>query len=190
MDLVEFLLNRGDPKARLSLREAERLAAAFTHRQHEKGRRLTSQGEPDTQEHVLLSGRAVSIVRDASGREICIGLHQGPEVVTPHIARTTQGNSLVDIEVQEHAEVASIAASTLVEMMVTSEPIREWANAVMREALMRKVGREWCLAALNAAGRLKWFRENYPGYEDLFPHAYIASFLGITPVTLSRARNR
>jgi len=190
MDLVEFLLTRGDPEARLSLCEAERLAAAFTSRQLEKTGNLACQGEPDTHEHVLLSGRAVSIVRDASGCEICVGLHRGPEVITPHIARTAQGNSLVDIQVQESAEVASISAANLVEMMVTSESIREWANAVMRDTLMRKVGREWCLAALNAAGRLAWFRENYPGYENLFSHGYIASFLGITPVTLSRARNR
>ena len=54
--------------------------------------------------------------------------------------------------------------------------------------LSRKVDREWCLAALKGAERLTWFRQAFPGYEDIFPHTLIASFLGITPVTMSRLR--
>ncbi len=35
-----------------------------------------------------------------------------------------------------------------------------------------------------------WFSENYPGLIDRLPHKYIASFLNITPVTLSRTRKK
>ena len=72
--------------------------------------------------------------------------------------------------------------------MLASEPIRNWANAVLRDALNEKAEREWCLAALGGAERLKWFRQTYPRYEEIFTHVLIASFLGITPVTLSRLR--
>ena len=34
------------------------------------------------------------------------------------------------------------------------------------------------------------FREAYPGLEDLIPQYYIASYLGITPIQLSRIRAR
>lgn len=78
----------------------------------------------------------------------------------------------------------------LTDLMLGSEPIRNWANGVLRDALSEKAEREWCLAALGGAERLTWFRQAFPGYEDIFTHTLIASFLGITPVTLSRLRAR
>ena len=39
-----------------------------------------------------------------------------------------------------------------------------------------------------ARDRYLWFLEAYPGVIDLIPHHYIASYLGMTQVTLSRVR--
>lgn len=39
-----------------------------------------------------------------------------------------------------------------------------------------------------AMERYEWFLNSYPGLIDRVPHKYIASFLNITPVTLSRLR--
>ena len=76
----------------------------------------------------------------------------------------------------------------LTELMLTSEPIREWANGILQQELASKADREWCLSALGGADRLAWFRKGFPHHEGLFSHYLIASFLGITPVTLSRLR--
>ena len=40
----------------------------------------------------------------------------------------------------------------------------------------------------NAQERYEWFLKKYPGVIDLISHKYIASFLGMNPVTLSRLR--
>ena len=111
-------------------------------------------------------------------------------VITPNIARTSGGFSLVDIEILDDAVAATMPAAQLMDLMVNFESIREWGNHLMREELTRKVEREWCLAALNARQRLEWFRKVHPGYEAKFAHFHIASYLGMTPVTLSRVRNR
>ena len=34
----------------------------------------------------------------------------------------------------------------------------------------------------------KWFLEEYPGVIDRVPHSRISSFLGMSPITLSRVR--
>ena len=39
-----------------------------------------------------------------------------------------------------------------------------------------------------AMERYEWFLKDYPGLIDVVPHKYIASFLDMTPVTLSRLR--
>lgn len=79
-------------------------------------------------------------------------------------------------------------SNALTELMISSEPIRAWANGILQQELALKADREWCLAALGGADRLAWFREKFPHHEGLFGHYMIASFLGVTPVTLSRLR--
>ena len=42
----------------------------------------------------------------------------------------------------------------------------------------------------SARERYEWFLQNYPGLIDCVPHSDIASFLNISPVTLSRIRHQ
>ena len=46
------------------------------------------------------------------------------------------------------------------------------------------------LYQVEAAKRYAWFLEHYPGLDPLVNDKYIASFLGVTPVTLSRDAQR
>ena len=167
---------------------AERFASDWTTRRLNKGAHLTRQEQPEADEFVLLEGRLASSICDQDGKEVCVEFYVGPCVVTPNIARTREGVSLVSIVATTDASLARIDTDLLSNRMISSEPIRNWANGVLRDALSRKVDREWCLAALKGAERLTWFRQAFPGYEDIFPHMLIASFLGITPVTMSRLR--
>lgn len=171
-------------------KDRETLVDAFEIRNWPIGSYMSSQGERDENEYFLLSGRARSVVTDAEGTEVNLNLYAAPMVITPNMARTSGGCSLVDIEILDDAVAATMLAAQLMDLMVNFESIREWGNNLMREELTRKVGREWCLAALSARQRLEWFRKVHPGYEALFAHFHIASYLGMTPVTLSRARNR
>ncbi len=171
-------------------KDRETLVGAFEMRNWPVGSYLSRQGERDENEYLLLSGRARSVVTDAEGTEVTLNLYAAPTVITPNMARTSGGCSLVDIEVLDDSVAATLPAAQLMDLMVNFESIREWGNNVMREELTRKVGREWCLAALSARQRLEWFRNVHPGYEALFAHFHIASYLGMTPVTLSRARNQ
>lgn len=150
---------------------------------------IVGQEDMCADEFILLSGYLSSTISDPDGKEVCVGLYVGPCVVTPNIARTRAGQSLVSITATTEAQIARTNSDLLTELMIASEPIRNWANGVLREALSHKADREWCLAALGGSDRLAWFRETYPGYENTFNHALIASFLGITPVTLSRLRH-
>lgn len=186
MDLFTYLTC---PPNALEKGTARKFAAAWSVESVEKGRRIATQGEPDPFEHIILDGRATSQITDTEGRAVCVGFHAGPCVVAPNVARTRNGESLVSIDVNADALVAQMDSRALTELMLASEPIREWANGILQQELARKVDREWCLAALGGADRLAWFRKDFPRYEELFGHYLIASFLGITPVTLSRLRS-
>lgn len=185
MDLFTYLTC---PPNALDKDTAREFSAAWSVEYVEKGRRIATQGEPDPFEHIILDGRATSQITDTEGRAVCVGFHAGPCVVAPNVARNRNGTSLVSIDVIADALVAQMDCRALTELMLASEPIREWANGILQHELARKADREWCLAALGGADRLAWFRENFPHHEGLFGHYLIASFLGVTPVTLSRLR--
>jgi len=173
----------------LATADAHALAGAFEARTIAKAQHLARQGYPDDKEYILLSGRMVSLIGDAEGREVCVGFFVGPCVITPNLARTAQGKSLVSLRAETEGQAASVQAAVLLDMMRRSPAIEDWANAVLRDELERKTSREWSLAALKAKERLEWFRGFYPDHEGMFNHSQIASFLGMTPVTLSRLRN-
>ena len=173
----------------LATADAHALAGAFEAKTVAKAQHLARQGDPDDKEYILLSGKMVSLIGDAEGREVCVGFYVGPCVITPNLARAADGRSLVDLRLESDGQAASVSAAALLELMRGSSAIEEWANAVLRAELERKTSREWSLAALKAKERLEWFRSLYPDHERLFNHSQISSFLGMTPVTLSRLRN-
>ena len=169
---------------------ADEFASRWVPKRLKKGAHLCRQEQPERGEFILLEGSLASSICDAEGREVCVALYVGPCIVTPNVARTRAGMSLVSIVATTDASLVRIDSDLLSSLMIESQPIREWANAVLRDALSEKAEREWCLAALGGAERLTWFRHAFPGHEAIFPHRFIASFLGITPVTLSRLRAR
>ena len=173
----------------LATADAQALAGAFETRPIAKAQHLARQGDPDDKEYILLSGKVVSLIGDAEGREVCVGFYVGPCVITPNLARTAGATSLVSLRAETDGHVASVGAAVLLDLMRGSPAIEAWANAVLRAELARKTSREWSLAALKAKERLESFRSHYPDHENLFNHGQISSFLGMTPVTLSRLRN-
>lgn len=173
----------------LATADAHALAGAFEARTIAKAQHLARQGDPADKEYILLSGKMVSLIGDAEGRVVCVGFFVGPCVITPNLARTAGATSLVSLKAETDGRAASVDATVLLDLMRGSPAIEDWANAILRAELARKTSREWSLAALKAKERLEWFRSRYPDHEALLNHSQISSFLGMTPVTLSRLRN-
>lgn len=185
MELRRFLMQSPELS---DISVATRFAAHWTTRLVNRGEHFVLQGGKDTRECIVLDGCVASQIHDREGKAVCVGLYVGADVITPNIARTREGTSLVSLEAVSDVLLAEMDSEALVDEMIASTHVRDWANGVLREELARKADREWCLAALGGADRLAWFRQRYAGYEEIFVHTLIASFLGVTPVTLSRLR--
>ena len=72
--------------------------------------------------------------------------------------------------------------------MVNHMDTREFGNMVLKIELQNKVDKEIGHASLTARERLLKFREQFSLLENLVPHTTIASYLGITNISLSRLR--
>jgi hypothetical protein len=177
LDLLTFFTNFPNALDKDSGRE---IAAAWSVEYVEKGRRIATQGEPDLLEHIILEGRATSLITDPESRAVCVGFHAGPCVVAPNVARTRNRTSLVSIEVIADALVARMDSRALTELMLASEPIREWANGILQQELARKAEREWCLAALGGCMVSESFPASRRAFRSLFDSIFSRNHTGHT----------
>ncbi len=68
------------------------------------------------------------------------------------------------------------------------EVIRVYQEQIVKWGMIYQ-SRAVSLSQGDATERFEWFCKEYPGMIDMVNNRYIASFLGITPVTLSRLRH-
>lgn len=153
-----------------------------------KGKVFIQHKRPDTYEYFLLDGVCRSYLLDPEGEEITINFYQGPGVLTPHVIRTSKEVSLFNYQAATDLEVAYFGEQIFLELMISNLEIRFFANTVLRSELIQKVNKEIGLASLTAKERLTRFRQTFAGLENILPHPMIASYLGITNISLSRLR--
>ena len=139
-------------------------------------------------EYFILSGVCKSYLINPDGDEITISLFTENSILSPHQTRTPKNISNLNFKALTNLEIASINAKEFENLMIENIEIRNFANTVLQNELMLKVEKEIGLATLTAKERLIEFRKKYRLLENLIPHTDIASYLGITNISLSRLR--
>lgn len=153
-----------------------------------KGERIMEAGEIQTQLSFLLCGICRGYVIDENGREVtdCFAFRQGDVIMG---CNELESPAQIAVEALTECEVIWVPIRVLVQIL--EEHPR--AHAVYSRLLQAGLKRHWDLKLIMyqpALQRYQWFLENYPGLDDCVSGKYVASFLGITPVTLSRLRRR
>lgn len=92
------------------------------------------------------------------------------------------------IEVLEDSQFFCIAISDLIELQYKYVEVMMLYNRLLIKALNEHWKLKQILNSYTAVQRYQWFLEEYPGLIGKVSNKYIASFLGMTPVTLSRLR--
>ena len=122
------------------------------------------------------------------GEEVTISYFLEGSVLSPNKTRTANQISHLNFQALTKVTVASLNADKFEQLMINHPDIREFGNMVLQNELLTKVEKEIGLASLNAKERLILFREKYHFLENLISHVDIASYLGITNISLSRLR--
>jgi len=147
-------------------------------------------GDAPPMECFVLDGVLRSWLGDAHGRAVTLDFYMGPCAMTPAIARSRAGQSRIHCEALSPARVVLFAAEALSRTMMADTTMARWGDAVLTQELVRRVDRELALATQPAKERLLTLRTEKPGLEDLVPQHHLASYLGMTPVSLSRLRGQ
>ena len=153
-----------------------------------KGDSFINIGKKNNKEYFVFQGVCRSFVLSPDANEVTISYFLEGEVLSPNKTRTANQLSQLNFQALTELTIGSMNADKFEQLMIDHIDIREFGNSVLQRELLSKVEKEIGLASLNAKERLNLFREKYHSLENLISHVDIASYLGITNISLSRLR--
>lgn len=154
-----------------------------------KGTLLIEPGEVQTHMPVLIKGVFRGFLLDEDGRDItdCFAVSPGDIVAGCNVM---EGPSLISMEAVTDCQVAMLPMAAVKEKMGRNMEALQLYNRYLMKALQRHWEEKMLMHCCNAMQRYQWFLKMYPGLIDTVCNKHIASFLGMTPVTLSRLRRQ
>lgn len=172
----------------MSHNSVELLAAHCTVLELEKQQTFIRQGIANAQEYFLLEGLVRSYAFSDSHADVTLYFYGAKSVLPPNTTRTAGGLSTLNFESLTPTMLAAIPADVFSNLMRSNTEIYRFAHTVLEHELQAKTRKEIGMAVLPARARLLELRGLFPSLENWVSHAHIASYLGITQVSLSRLR--
>lgn len=179
-------INRYAPNLSVGARHA--VAAIGTEIKLESGAPLFQLNELNQYEYFLLKGIARTFLVNTEGDEITLTFFKDNTVLPPFVTRVDNNRSLLFCDAITDCEFVRLNALEFETLMIDNIEVRNFGNSVLRHELLNKVYKEIRMASWTAKERLQQFRKDFKTLENYVPHTMIASYLGITNVSLSRLR--
>ena len=164
------------------------IESLIAYNDYNKGETFIKKNKRNDKEYFVMEGICRSYLLNPDGEAITISFFIQDSILSPYTTRTVKGISALNFQALTKVKLAELDAAEFENLMVENLEIREFGNTVLRLELAKKVDKEISLASLTARERLIKFREQYPLLENQIPHTDIATYLGITNISLSRLR--
>ena len=166
----------------------EKLNRISVKKEIQKGELVLSEDSILKQHIFVLSGCLRSFYRMENGKEVTIQFAIKNWWIGDYITLYTKNKSLLSIEGLTKSEILLIDKSEVEQLLLEHPEIGsvQRKNIEKRMAALQK--RILSLLTLTASEKYNQFLHDYADFEKVIPNYQIASFLGITPESLSRVR--
>lgn len=186
VEIQEFLKNElhlTDPKQLRQLMEDAKMEYIPA------GTFLVRSGELQACIPFLLDGVFRGFLVDEEGRDItdCFACRRGDILMGCNELGTP---SSISIEAVTDGLVLFLSVESVMKQMASQVWLLQKYNDYLIDALRRHWEEKMLLNRCQAMQRYLWFLKTYPGLIDVVSNKHVASFLGMTPVTLSRLRRQ
>lgn len=184
MDVRKYI---SDTFGLIDLQLLEKLESCACVRLVRKGELLQKSGEKAYYTSFLVRGIFRGFYYDSNGVDVtdCFACSRGDALVS---CLGLEEPSVINIEALENGEILTFPTAVLLEQMEHKEELLALYNRLLRSALRMHWENKVALTNRTARDRYEWFQLRFPGLIDRISHKYVASFLGMTPVSLSRVR--
>lgn len=139
---------------------------------------------------IILEGLLRVYYIDQSGNEVNQHFYQAGEVFAPISAIISQEPCQYYIQVLEPAKLMLADYNELHTIASDNAGWLKLEITMLQEVFIKNAKHEAQLLMGNAEQRFRWFCKEYPQLLERLPQYHVASFLGITPVSLSRLRKK
>ncbi len=166
---------------------APALAVASSLRSLARGEAFVRAGEPLTNIGFLVSGSLRTFTLDEGGREQtdCLQVEPGSIVATtPDFGMPSPGT----VAAITNTQLLTVDATLVQQLVETNPAADEFYTTCLRGVWEESRTFRHVMRDMDAHERFRWFTQEHPEIVGSVPDHYIASFLGISPVTLSRVR--
>lgn len=154
-----------------------------------KGEFLLKEGQAAKSIHFVIAG-VFRVYQNVDGKEVTSYFSYADR--NPFAASfpsfLTQSPSDEYVEAIEAASVVSINYDQLNKLYTSSKSFERLGRILAEKNYLLAIERINSLQYQSAGDRYNIFMEIYPGLLNRIPHHYIASYLGVTPESLSRIR--
>ena len=157
---------------------------------YQKGQNLIEQGQPAPHMFFVASGLVRYVCTSANGKEFSKYFLTGPGLVGSSRSMLRKQHSYFSIEALEPTLCLRIEWDDFYRNMKPQEGFMETYTAMIESLFLMKEEREASFVLQDAEQRYLQFVNSHPDFLGRIPLQHIASYIGITPVALSRIRKR
>ncbi len=127
---------------------------------------------------------------DSPDKEVCNDFFFENSIIGSFASFLAQAPSIVNIAAIEKCTLFTLHYDDVVALIRSHPSLREMANIIIQEQLIRAERREAVLLRNTPEERFRNLMEEHPKIFKRVPLHYVASYLSITPETLSRYRTK
>ncbi len=174
----------------LNIESIEILLSISKLRKVEKGDILLKEGDFNSNVHLVLNGLLRSYVINSSGDERTVSIAKENMRIAAINSLLHGLPSIITIQAIEPTEILIINSGKFQEAATVNRNLALLEKQGMRSYLVDATERLYLLTVLSPEERFIRFRDEYPDLIQRVPQIYLASYLGVTTVSLSRIKSR
>ncbi len=185
----DLVLNIMDKKLEFSQEERDIFFKNMTLMELRKGDYLFQVGEEIKHSYIIVDGlvRSFNVHNE---REVTRMFYKSYEAVADYPAISNFESATYNIQAIKASKVLAFPIENQRKLLKTSIRYQTIFIERVNHLLKIKLERELHFMAYNGEERLNAFKAGNPELFELVPDLYIASYIGITPVQLSRLNNK
>ncbi len=157
---------------------------------YRKGELLVHQGSTEMEQFFVLEGILKRVVANAGGKEMILRFAAETDMDTSYAAWRLKTPVPYSIVAVTRTSVARLAMPHWVEFLERHPEVKARFEFEVMKLMSEVMAHTITLHLLDAPGRLARFQRKHQDYLGRIPNKELASYLNLTPETLSRLKQR